>query len=401
MKQKKLMLLGGLRYLIPVIEAAHKLGLYVITCDYLPDNIAHKYSDEYRNVSIIDKDAVLKAAQELKIDGIMSFAVDPGVVTAAYVAEQMRLPNVGPYESVCILQDKACFRNFLRQHNFNCPWSFGFSSIDDALAAGKRFTYPAIVKPTDAAGSKGVSKVNSLNELEQALNHASAFSLSGNIIVEEFIEKTGCSSGSEAFVSNGQLAFISFASQRFDESAENPFTPAGTSWPSTFTKEQENELAGEIQRLVQLLHMQSSLYNIETRIGSDGKAYIMEVSPRGGGNRLAEMLQLATEAPLIENAVRAAMGMNLRPMPKCEYNGHWMLAMLHSPRDGRFSKLHIDSAYVDCIKEIDLWVSQGEEVHAFRGANDAIGSVFIHCKSAEQLEHIITHANSILNIQLQ
>ena len=59
-KQKRLLLLGGLRYLIPVIEAAHKEGYYVITCDYLPNNIAHKFSDEYHNVSIIDKDAVLK-----------------------------------------------------------------------------------------------------------------------------------------------------------------------------------------------------------------------------------------------------------------------------------------------------------------------------------------------------
>lgn len=46
-KQKRLLLLGGLRYLLPVIEAAHNLGYYVITCDYIPDNIAHKYSDEY------------------------------------------------------------------------------------------------------------------------------------------------------------------------------------------------------------------------------------------------------------------------------------------------------------------------------------------------------------------
>ena len=53
---KKLLLLGGLRYLIPVIKTAQKMGVYVITCDYLPDNIAHKYSDEYHNVSIIDKE---------------------------------------------------------------------------------------------------------------------------------------------------------------------------------------------------------------------------------------------------------------------------------------------------------------------------------------------------------
>ena len=92
---KKLLLLGGAQYLLPVIEEAHKLGLYVITCDYLPDNIAHKHSDEYRNVSIIDKDAVLSTARELGIDGIMSFACDPGVVTAAYVAEKLGLPFAG------------------------------------------------------------------------------------------------------------------------------------------------------------------------------------------------------------------------------------------------------------------------------------------------------------------
>ena len=67
---KKLMLLGGSRYLIPVIKEAHKLGIYVITCDYLPDNEAHKISDEYRNISIIEKDEVLEVAQQMQIDVI-------------------------------------------------------------------------------------------------------------------------------------------------------------------------------------------------------------------------------------------------------------------------------------------------------------------------------------------
>ena len=113
MAQKKLMLLGGLRYLLPVIEEAHKLGAYVITVDYLPDNIAHKYSDEYHNVSILDREAVLELARKLEIDGIMSFAVDPGVTTAAYVAEEMNLPFQGSYESISILQNKGRFRRFL------------------------------------------------------------------------------------------------------------------------------------------------------------------------------------------------------------------------------------------------------------------------------------------------
>lgn len=98
MKQKKLMLLGGLHYLKPVIDAAHEQGYYVITADYLPDNIAHKYSDEYVNVSIIDKEAVLKVAQEKQIDGIMSFGVDPGVVSASYVQNKMGLSGFGPFK---------------------------------------------------------------------------------------------------------------------------------------------------------------------------------------------------------------------------------------------------------------------------------------------------------------
>lgn len=395
------MLLGGLRYLIPVIEAAHKLGLHVITCDYLPDNIAHKYSDEYHNVSIIDKEAVLKLARELKIDGIMSFAVDPGVVTAAYVAEQMGLPNVGPYESVCILQDKAKFREFLRAHGFNCPWSYGFSSVEEALTASHLFSYPAIVKPTDAAGSKGVTRVDSSEALPDALQVATKSSLSGNIIVEEFIEKRGCSSGSEAFVEDGKLTFISFASQRFDEKAPNPYTPAGTSWPSTFSAEEEIELTHEIQRLVSLLGMNTAIYNIEARVSTQGKPYIMEVSPRAGGNRLAEMLEMATGAPLIENAVKAALGLPLATMPACHYNGHWMLLMLHSDKDGEFESLSINPEYKNIVKEVDLWVKQGDFVRQFRGANDAIGSVFLHCLSQEQIETILTKIQDIIIVKLK
>ena len=110
MEQKKLMLLGGLRYLLPVIKAAHEQGYYVITADYLPNNIAHKYSDEYCNVSIIEKEAVLREAERLHIDGIMSFACDPGVVAASYVQNKMGLPSFGPFESIEILQNKDKFR---------------------------------------------------------------------------------------------------------------------------------------------------------------------------------------------------------------------------------------------------------------------------------------------------
>ena len=132
--QKRIMLLGGIRYLLPVIKIAHDSGYYVITADYLPDNIAHQYSDEYVNVSIIDKEAVLKVAREKQIDGILSYGVDPGVVSAAYVAEQMGLPFQCSYKAACILQDKSLFRQFLQENGFNCPKKADFKNFEDAIA---------------------------------------------------------------------------------------------------------------------------------------------------------------------------------------------------------------------------------------------------------------------------
>ena len=383
--KKKLLLLGGSHYLLPVIEEAHRLGIHVITCDYLPDNAAHKYSDEYHNVSIIDKDAVLELAKKLKIDGISSFACDPGVVTAAYVAEKLGLPFAGSYESVSILQDKGRFRRFLADNGFNAPWSGSYESADEALADASRFTYPAIVKPVDSAGSKGVRRIDSLDELKSAAEHALRFSHGGRFIVEQFLEKQGASSDSDSFSVDGKLVFTSFDDQLFDERAENPYTPAAYCWPSSMPQWAQDELKGELQRLIGLLGLKTALYNIESRLCSDGKTYIMEMSPRGGGNRLSEVLHMATGVNLIRGIVMASVG--LEPDCVCDkpYDGLWAEIILHSDENGRFKELWIDPACEGCIVERDLWVSPGDEVERFSGANKAVGTLVVRFADRETL----------------
>lgn len=384
---KKILLLGGSRYLLPVIKSAHELGLYVITCDYLPDNIAHKYSDEYVNVSIIDKEAVLEAAKKLEIDGIMSFATDPGVVTAAYVAEKLGLPYGGSYESVSILQDKGRFRRFLTEHNFNVPHAKSYEKLADALSDTEFFTWPVIVKPVDSASSKGVTRVDDKNELRRAIEYALEFSHCDQFIIEDFIEKKGCSSDSDSFSIDGKLVATTFSSQRFDIQSDNPYAPMAYSWPSTFSREHEDELTSEIQRLLTLLDMQSSIYNIETREGIHGKAYIMEVSPRGGGNRLAEMIRYASGVDMIKAAVQAAVGLPIDKVEQPQYNGYWAEYVLHSRVDGEFKELWIEPNFAaKNVIEVDLWVNKGEEIHSFTAANFAIGTVVMKFASQEELE---------------
>ena len=399
MAQKKIMLLGGLRYLKPVIDAAHKQGYYVITADYLPNNIAHKWSDEYCNVSIIDKEAVLKEAQRLQIDGIMSFACDPGVVAASYVQNKMGLPSFGPFESVEILQNKDKFRAFLAKNGFNVPQAKGFDSVEAAMEEIYWYPWPLIVKPTDAAGSKGVTRVDKPDDLKPALEYAMEHSISGHIIVEEFIDKQGCSSDTDSFSEDGKLKFVSFCAQRFDAEATNPYTPAAYSWPSTFTKEQEEYLTSEIQRLITLLDLKTCVYNIEVRVAPNGKPYIMELTPRGGGNRLCEMLRYATGVDMITAITRAMVGDPiLEPIEQKPYNGHWAEIILHADNDGVFDHLEISKDLPAEIIEEDLWVVKGDKVEGFEGANNAIGTLVLKFQTAEELEKAITNQRDWLKV---
>ena len=237
---KKLMLLGGSRYAIPVIEKAHNLGIYVITCDYLPENIAHKYSDEYHNVSIIDKEATLKVAEELNIDGVMSFACDPGVVTAAYIAEKMHLPFQGSYKSTVILQDKGLFRKFLADNNFNVPHAKRYINRDEPFNDIDFFTWPVIVKPVDSAGSKGVTKVDSPTDLANAIEIALSESHNGVFIIEDFLTFDGYHSSADPFSVNGELKFVTYSDQLFDSEADNPYTPSMIIWPTSMRKEHQD-----------------------------------------------------------------------------------------------------------------------------------------------------------------
>ena len=399
MKQKNLMLLGGIRYLLPAIEAAHRHGCHVVTVDYLPDNIAHKYSDEYHNVSILDKEAVLALAKELQIDGILSYAVDPGVVTAAYVAEQMGLPFTCSYEAACILQDKSRFRRFLTENGFNVPNAKGYTDVEEALKDVDFFNWPVIVKPVDSAGSKGVTRVDEPNDLKEAIEHALDESHNGHFIIEDFLEKEGLSSGSESFFVEGVLRYNGFYDQYFDNEASNPYTPSAECWPSNKEFNFLIEIKNELQRLGTLLHVQTGLFNVEWRICKNGKPYLMEVSPRAGGNRLAEMLNYAADVDIIEAEVCKAIGEPIPDIHEPHYNGYFAILVLHNDLPGIFDHLEMDDYFRrEYVIEEEVRVNKGDKVSSFSGANNAIGTLFLKFDTQAELEHIMNSYRNYVHI---
>lgn len=401
---KKLMILGGSRYAVPVINAAKKLGIYTITCDYLPDNPAHKVSDEYVNVSIIDKEATLAAAQRLQIDGIVSFGCDPGVVTAAYVAEKMGLPFQGPYKSVEILQDKGLFRQFLAENGFNVPHAKRYTDKNAPFADIDFFTWPVIVKPVDSAGSKGVTKVETPEALPQAIETALGGSHNGAFIIEDFLTFEGYHSTADIFVVGNELKFITYMDHLFDENAENPFTPTFNILPSTMDVEHQRILTNETQRMISLLNLSTGLYNIETCVANGGKAYIMELSPRGGGGGLAVIQDFAYGTQLVENEIRNAVRLPLKDFQQGECDGTWCSMVVHAGygKNGVLKKIWIDPEIEEkYLKIADIAAKEGDVVKPFTGANMALGELYFRFDSREELDAVMARADEWLHIELE
>ncbi len=400
---KKILLLGGSRYLNPVIKACHELGYYAITCDYLPDNYAHKFSDEYHNVSIIEKDAVLDLARKLKIDGVMSFACDPGVVTAAYVAEQMGLPFQCSYKSAMILQDKGLFRQFLWDNGFNCPHARSYDNVADAIKDADYFTWPVIVKPVDSAGSKGVAKVEHIEELEAAVKTALGESHNAHFIIEDFLTFQGYHSSADAFTVDGELRFCTYSDQLFDKHADNPYTPAMIIWPPSMSERHQEYLTKETQRLMDLLGMRTGIYNIETCVGADGNPYIMEVSPRGGGCKIAEIQNLATGIDLIKAEVAKAVGDSIADIKQPVFDGVWCEYVIHNfgEETGIFKELCIDPHIKEkYVKVIDMSTQAGDIVEPFAGANKSLGDMFLRFDSREELDNVMSDVLTWLEVSL-
>ena len=147
--------------------------------------------------------------------------------------------------------------------------------------------------------------------------------------------------------------------------------------------------------------MRTSIYNIEVRESTAGKAYIMELSPRGGGNRLAEMLRYATGVDLITNAVRAAVGIEVEGVEQREYNGCWAEMILHSDRAGVYDKLWISDEIKANVIEEDLWIESGATVGGFSAANEAIGTLVLKFDTQDRLDEIMSNQNKYVKVLLK
>ena len=393
-------MLGGSLYQVYAIKEAVRLGYHVITCDYLPGNPGHKFAHEYYNVSTTDKEAVLDLARRLKVDGVVAYASDPAAPTAAYVCERLGL-STSPYQSVEILSKKDLFRAYLAEHGFNVPKAQGFTSYEDALAAIDSFRLPVMVKPVDSSGSKGINKLTDKSQLKAFVEDALSYSRDKRFLLEEFIVKKGYQISGDAFSVDGKLVFHCFGNEYYSSKVSKDFAPLGECWPFMMDTKYIDILHADLQRLISLLGMKSTAYNVEAIVGEDDKIYILELGARSGGSLIPQITECATGVNMVTYVIKAAMGEDCSDLKMRPSKGCWSNYMVHADETGKYAGIWFDESFrKNNLVEFVTDIKEGDSVHKFRDAQDAIGTLIVKYDNVEQMFSMIENMDEYVKVKV-
>lgn len=389
---QKLLMLGGADSQVPAIKRAKELGYYVITCDYLPDNPGHKLSDEYFNISTVDKEAVLELALTLKIDGIIAYASDPSAETAAYVIDKMSLAGAG-YAATEILAEKDKFRLFQKEQGFLTPDFVTVSSKEELERKKEKIPIPCIVKPVDSSGSKGVSKVYNAEEIADMYTYAVKFSRAGRVIFEEIIDSPYYQLHGDGFVYNGELTFMELGDQRFRNNV-----PIGSSCPSMMDKNIKDQVWKEVEKLLKAVRFTEGGINVEVRVTAEYKIYIIEIGARTGGNYVPQLMEASTGFDEMTAVLQTAMGDYHAGGRKYCNQQYCFQYIIGATKDGLFKDLWIHDSIKGKMVYLYIHKKENDKIDDYRNSSGVVGVAIIRFDTSDEMENVIENIDDYIRV---
>jgi len=378
-RDKKLLLLGASYYQIPAITAAQKLGFHVIALDKNPGALGNRYADEAFPVDIIDVPSVIKLAIEKDIRGVFTMQSDIAVPTVGAINDQLRLPGIG-LETARVCSNKIAMRQRLKQAGISQPRFDVVSGLKAAINAASMIGFPCIIKTPDSSGSRGVTKVKSLAEVEFAFSEAQKYTKSEVILVEEYIK--GTEIGAQTFSQNGECGLVLLHN---DTVSPPPYLiPTGHSFPIILGDFAKKETTAAIAAAVCALGINDGPSNVDLILGLDGKPHIIEIGARIGATCLPELVHYHTGIDWIRESIRVAMG---EPANLSVSHLRTVAArILEATSDGVLKQAVPDEELLDDPRliEWEIVTTAGDRISKLRKGPDRIGKVLATGKDVKE-----------------
>lgn len=185
MERQRIMILGAGRDQTAIIKKSRQMGFFVIVVSIPGEYPGFLLADKSYEIDVRQKEAVFEIARLEKICGIVTDQLDASVPTVAYVAEKMGLAGIG-FDCALNFTNKYKMRQICTEIGIAVPKYFQAATVEEAKNCANKLGFPLVIKPVDSEGSRGVSKVNRIGELEGKFENALRRSRSKRVIIEEF-----------------------------------------------------------------------------------------------------------------------------------------------------------------------------------------------------------------------
>lgn len=240
------------------------------------------YADFFFHLDINNPDLILDVLDKtnIRIDTAMCFATEAGLRSVAYINKKRKLIGLSE-EQVEIATNKALQREIMSTKGLPVPFFLRISNENFSDALIENLNFPIILKPVDNAGSRGVYKVSSKDELLDKINRSFSFSkYNSEIIIEEFIP--GIEFTVEAIIVNSQISILGISEKK--KPVNNFTVSVELFYNSPFVEKHRPEIEKITKEFLEACQFNNTITHTEIIYSyRDHKFYIVETTTRSGG----------------------------------------------------------------------------------------------------------------------
>lgn len=389
------MIVGASVLQLPAILKAKEMGLYVGVADMNPQAVGIPYADEFFNASTMDEDAVLRAAEEFRPDGIMTLATDMPMRGVSKASDKLHLHSIS-YETAFKATDKYEMIKAFKAYGVPSPWYYAVDSYEELEALEGKVSFPCIIKPTDNAGSHGVAKVFHFEELLANYEYSHSSSRHGKVIVEEYLD--GPEVSVEVMVVNGDVHILQIT-DKITTGAPH-FVEMGHTQPSRLPEDVQQKIRDVAEAACKSLGLDKGPAHVEMKVTSRGPVMIELGARMGGDNITTHLVPLSTGIDMVGSTIKVALGEAPDIIPTLHCGA--AIRYFEVPFGVIKAIEGVETAKrIPGIRQIAFTKEIGEKSEPIKCSNDRIGFVIAQGETAEEAALICEKAIESITIIIE
>ena len=289
---------------LAAIQRARALGHTVVAVDADPEAVGFAYAHVAEAVDFTDVACVVEVARRHTIDAVVAISTDRAVPAAAAVAEALGLPGIGT-QTAHVMTDKGAMRLRLQEQGVPQP-PFGLLNGDlDPAWELEAMGTPAVLKPVDSGGQRGVFMISSHAELADRLPETLAHSRNGQAIIERFVD--GDELNGIVVVRDGEATLLTLSDR-----LRPPGLGFGVGWIHLYPSSLDDKAIRAAEQValdaVRALGVRDGIAFPQILVSRDSQALVVEVAARIPAGQMADLVRHAIGVDLVEIALRQALG---------------------------------------------------------------------------------------------